>query len=51
VRATSAKRQSADWRLVIETFRDWPHQNLVGSGFAVMQVAAGQAVVVFKVDR
>jgi hypothetical protein len=51
MRSTSAKRQSADWRLVIEALRDWSNQSLVESGFAVMQVPAGQAVVIFKVNR
>jgi hypothetical protein len=36
---------------VIETLWDRSNQNLVEPGFAVMQVAAGQAVVVFKIDR
>ena len=51
MRAAPTKRQSRNRRPVIEALRDRPNNNLINSGFAVMQMAAGQAELVFEVDR
>ena len=48
--SASTEGQAADRRLVIETLGNRSNKNLIQSGFAVMQMAARQTVVVLEVD-
>src|SRR5210317_265682 len=47
----STQGQPADWRLVIEAFRNGSNHDLVKPRFTMVQVTTRQAVVVFKLNR